>query len=270
MSKNLEEIRGFKNAAIGTIMAWGGGSSDLPPGWLACDGGANANDDYPLLKAVIGYTYGGSDASGQFQVPDLNNGKIPFHKGSTYVGDSNNNSGNVSLNADWSINGRPNKVIQYSSSTLTGNATGQMTSSNSIFRKQIHYQSRIMSLENLPGHGHNPNIKALNSQHTGNPSGESGSDITFQTARSIINRQGAGVKIGGPNDFENNRMTKPPQAHGHESMQIVIDKGSMAINSYSDTYNSDNMSVNNYDSMGNAILDFTQPHQTAVYMIKAY
>jgi hypothetical protein len=30
------------------------------------------------------------------------------------------------------------------------------------------------------------------------------------------------------------------------------------------------MSVNNYDSMGNAVLDFTQPHQTAVYMIKAY
>ena len=270
MSKNLEEIRGFKNAAIGTIMAWSGGSSELPTGWLACDGAANTNDDYPLLKAVIGYTYGGSDASNQFQVPNLNNGKVPFHKGSTYTGESNNNSGSVSLNADWSINGRPNKTIQYSSSPLSGNASGQGATSSSIFRRNIHYQSRMMSLENLPGHPHNPNIKAINDQHTGNPSAERGSDISFQTARAIISRQGSGAKVGGPNDFENNRMTKPPQAHGHESMNILIELGSMAINSYSDTYNSDNMAVTNYPSMGNANLDFTQPYQTAVYMIKAY
>ena len=66
MAKNLEEIRA-KNAAIGTIMAWSGSSSDLPSGWLSCDGAAVGNDDYPLLKDVIGYTYGGSDAANEFE-----------------------------------------------------------------------------------------------------------------------------------------------------------------------------------------------------------
>ena len=36
--KNLASIRGFKNASIGTIMSWTGTGSDLPQGWLACDG----------------------------------------------------------------------------------------------------------------------------------------------------------------------------------------------------------------------------------------
>ena len=263
MAKNLEEIRGFKNAAIGTIMAWSGSSTELPTGWLACDGGAKTNGDYPLLKAVIGYTYGGSDAAGQFQVPNLNNGKVPFHKGSTYSGNGGNNTGSAVLNADWAINGRPNKTISYSAATVTSN------DGNNAFSRNLHFQSRMMSLENLPGHGHTPNIKTLNSQHNGNPSGESGNDITFQTARAIITR-GALAKLGGPNDFENNRMTKPPQAHGHESIRVDVDKGNLSCPSYNETYNSDNMAVTNYPNFGNAALDFTQPYQTAVYIIKAY
>ena len=263
MAKNLEEIRGFKNAAIGTIMAWSGSSSDLPTGWLSCDGAAVSNDDYPLLKDVIGYTYGGSDAANEFELPNLNTGRVPFHKGSTYAGTGGNNSGSTTLNADWSINGRPNKTIQYSAATVNSN------DGNNAFSRNLHFQSRMMSLENLPGHGHNPNIKTLNSQHNGNPSGESGGDVTFQTARAVITR-GDLAKLGGPNDTENNRMSKPPQAHGHEAIRATVDKGNLSIPAYSDTYNSDNMSVTNFPNLGNAALDFTQPYQTAVYIIKAY
>jgi microcystin-dependent protein len=268
MAKNLEEIRGFKNAAIGTIMAWSGGSSDLPTGWLACDGAAVNNTDYPLLQEVIGYTYGGSDASATFQVPNLNTGKVPFGEGSTYSSESNNNTGSVVLNADWAINGKPNKVIQYS------NASVAAKSGTHFHSKKYHFQSRMMSLENLPGHGHDPGIVALNSQHTGNPSAEAVGEgnpttVNMNNARSIINRTGLS-KIGGPNDAENNRMVKPPQAHGHEAMDVQIQPGSLAINGYDDNYNSDNMSVTNYPGVGNASLDFTQPYQTAVYMIKAY
>jgi len=269
MAKNLEEIRGFKNAAIGTIMAWSGSSSELPTGWLSCDGAAVSNGDYPLLKEVIGYTYGGSDAAGQFQVPNLNNGKVPFHKGSTYSGNGGTNSGSTTLNADWSINGRPNKTIQYSSATVNSN------DGNNAFSRNLHFQSRMMSLENLPGHGHNPNIKTLNSQHNGNPSAEaaggggSSSNRLFQTARSVHSR-GSLPKVGGPNDWENNRMTKPPQAHGHEAIRVTIDKGNLSCPAYNETYNSDNMSVTNFPNLGNAALDFTQPYQTAVYIIKAY
>lgn len=263
MSKNLEEIRGFKNAAIGTIMAWSGSSSELPTGWLSCDGAAVSNDDYPLLKDVIGYTYGGSDAANEFELPNLNNGRVPFHKGSTFIGQGGNNTASTTLNADWSINGRPNKTIQYNAAQVNSN------DGNNAFTRNLHFQSRMMSLENLPGHGHNPNIKTLNSQHNGNPSGESGGDITFQTARAVITR-GALPRIGGPNDYENNRMSKPPQAHGHEAIRVTVDKGNLSIPAYDETYNSDNMAVTNFPNLGNASLDFTQPYQTAVYIIKAY
>ena len=45
--KNLALIRGFKNASIGTIMAWTGTTSDIPQGWLSCDGSTHNNADYP-------------------------------------------------------------------------------------------------------------------------------------------------------------------------------------------------------------------------------
>ena len=269
MAKNLEEIRGFKNAAIGTIMAWSGASDELPTGWLACDGASVNNSDYPLLKEVIGYTYGGSDASATFQTPNLNNGKVPFGAGSTYSNQSNNNTGNVVLNADWAINDKPNKVITYSNASVASKGGG-----SEFHYKNYHFQSRMMSLENLPGHGHDPGIVALNSQHTGNPSAEAVGEenpttVNMNNARSIVSKSNLG-KVGGPNDGENNRMVKPPQAHGHEAMNCEIKTGSLAINGYSENYNSDNMSVTNYPSVGNASLDFTQPYQTAVYMIKAY
>ena len=263
MAKNLEEIRGFKNAAIGTIMAWSGSSTELPTGWLNVMGGAKTNGDYPLLKAVIGYTYGGSDAAGQFQVPNLNNGKVPFHKGSTYSGNGGNNTGSAVLNADWAINGRPNKTISYSAATVTSN------DGNNAFSRNLHFQSRMMSLENLPGHGHTPNIKTLTVSITVTHLEKVVMISLFRLLEAIITR-GALAKLGGPNDFENNRMTKPPQAHGHESIRVDVDKGNLSCPSYNETYNSDNMSVTNYPNFGNAALDFTQPYQTAVYIIKAY
>lgn len=51
----------------GTIQAYG--SSTVPTGWLACEGGGVSTTTYDLLYSAIGYTYGGSGST--FYLPDL-------------------------------------------------------------------------------------------------------------------------------------------------------------------------------------------------------
>jgi len=52
------------------------GSATLPANWLPCAGGSFATTTYPLLFAVIGYSFGGSGAS--FNVPNYS-GFFPTH-----------------------------------------------------------------------------------------------------------------------------------------------------------------------------------------------
>ncbi len=47
----------MKAAVIGTIMPWSGGISEVPDGWIVCDGTTPDAKDYPLLVQVIGDTY---------------------------------------------------------------------------------------------------------------------------------------------------------------------------------------------------------------------
>ena len=74
----------MKAAVIGTIMPWSGGVSEVPDGWIVCDGTTPDAKDYPLLVQVIGDTYnqgtsnlGGAFPAytGQFVLPDLVAGK---------------------------------------------------------------------------------------------------------------------------------------------------------------------------------------------------
>ena len=75
----------MKGAVIGTIMPWTGGLSNIPKGWIICDGSSLDGRDFPLLVQVIGDTYnvgasnlgGGFPAySGQFVLPNLIEGRV--------------------------------------------------------------------------------------------------------------------------------------------------------------------------------------------------
>lgn len=57
-----QEIKTAKAAAIGTIMPWTGGVSDIPDGWIPCDGSQISAGDFPLLARAIGDTYNLSTA----------------------------------------------------------------------------------------------------------------------------------------------------------------------------------------------------------------
>ena len=65
MAAYYDSIKSMKTAKIGTILPWGGdgGSgflpSNLPRGYLVCDGSTKDANEYPLLASVLGDTYGG-------------------------------------------------------------------------------------------------------------------------------------------------------------------------------------------------------------------
>tara|TARA_B100000035_G_scaffold234050_1_gene202329 strand:- start:12970 stop:14226 length:1257 start_codon:yes stop_codon:yes gene_type:complete len=79
-----QEARTMKGAVIGTIMPWTGALSEIPKGWIICDGTSPDAKDYPLLVQVIGDTYNSGSSNlggafpgytGQFVLPNLLDGK---------------------------------------------------------------------------------------------------------------------------------------------------------------------------------------------------
>ena len=65
MAVYYDSIKSMKVAKIGSILPWGGDggtgflASNIPQGWIVCDGTTLTASDYPLLASVIGDTYGG-------------------------------------------------------------------------------------------------------------------------------------------------------------------------------------------------------------------
>lgn len=65
-------------AMAGIIQMFAGATP--PAGWLVCDGSAVSRDDYAVLYAVIGDTWGAGDNSTTFNLPDLR-GRAPIGAG---------------------------------------------------------------------------------------------------------------------------------------------------------------------------------------------
>ncbi len=63
-------------------------STVVPNGWLECNGQAVSREDYPLLFATIGTTFGSGNGTTTFNVPDIRD-RFIYGKGSTSnVGDT--------------------------------------------------------------------------------------------------------------------------------------------------------------------------------------
>ena len=85
MASYYDSIKSMKTAKVGTILPWGGDggngflASNIPKGWIVCDGSTKDASDYPLLASMIGDTYGGDmtkPAGGHYTFPyiDPNDG----------------------------------------------------------------------------------------------------------------------------------------------------------------------------------------------------
>ncbi|CAR63410.1 putative short tail fibre [Synechococcus phage S-RSM4] len=76
-------LKTMKSAPIGTIMPWSGSSSrtganpdGIPHGWIPCDGTSYPAQDYPLLAAHLGNTYGPTDEAIQGNFPDFDDADL--------------------------------------------------------------------------------------------------------------------------------------------------------------------------------------------------
>ena len=83
MAAYYDSIKSMKTAKVGTILPWGGDggtgflASNIPVGWIVCDGDQSINaKDYPLLASVIGDTYGGDMSTGNPTFPYENDNNV--------------------------------------------------------------------------------------------------------------------------------------------------------------------------------------------------
>ena len=108
-----QEIKTAKGAAIGTIMPWTGGLTQIPAGWLICDGQSVAANEFPLLAQAIGDTYNAGNSNfvgtgansfpnygGNIKLPNLN-GKTLMDIETSYFADRA--SGGTGRSADLDV-----------------------------------------------------------------------------------------------------------------------------------------------------------------------
>lgn len=93
MAKFYNQLKSQKGSTIGTIIPWTGALTNIPAGWIICDGAQIDIDDYPLLFEAIGYRYGG--VGNLFATPKLRNkALVDFHP-------SHNNIPGINMNPNF-------------------------------------------------------------------------------------------------------------------------------------------------------------------------
>ncbi|PTS89591.1 phage tail protein [Sphingomonas sp. HMWF008] len=117
----------MSDAYIGEIrvVAFGAFRQDPPVGWLPCDGRAVSVNDYQILFALIGTTYGGNGVS-TFRLPNLN-GSVPVFQGqgqglSPRIIGQSGGADNVTV----TVSQMPAHTHNFSATTAT-NTTGTMS-----------------------------------------------------------------------------------------------------------------------------------------------
>ena len=83
----------------GTVIMWGGSSSNVPEGYLLCNGAAYNKITYAALFDAIGTIHGGDATTNNFRVPDLRD-RFIVGEGSRYVSADTGGFNSVSLNED--------------------------------------------------------------------------------------------------------------------------------------------------------------------------
>lgn len=143
---------------VGSIIMFGGinGDTNVPSGWLLCDGAEYANDDYPTLASIIGTNYGGI-ADSSFNVPNLSNrsvfgsadvSDINFSSNENVKNTSDKRGGNATLTTNQLAS--HSHIINYKynnsnwNSNMTKDGTSTVANSNS-FEKYLPYTTNYNS-----------------------------------------------------------------------------------------------------------------------------
>lgn len=81
---------------IGTVVMWSGNSSNVPTGWLLCDGTAISRTTYSDLYTIQGNVFGAGDGSTTFNLPNMKD-KFVVGAGNTYSSNSTGGSNSHTL-----------------------------------------------------------------------------------------------------------------------------------------------------------------------------
>jgi len=175
-------VRSLKGLPIGAIIPWASDQSNIPRGWVICNGRVLSNTTYPLLFNVIGNAYGGTEGS-TFKLPPLTNspkGIVDIFrghynylrdKGPAYapetnsisndrfwqiIGRGNNGDEGGSTQVDWQSEidvfgefiGSPNFLASYDEITISDGSFSDSTSYTETRLYDYHLQSHNHGVDN--------------------------------------------------------------------------------------------------------------------------
>lgn len=89
----------------GTIVMWGGTLTNIPTGWLHCDGSLVSQEDYQELWNAVGTNFGANPTVGWFYLPDL---RGRFIRG---VDDTTGRDPDLSSRTDMQTNGLSSTTV---------------------------------------------------------------------------------------------------------------------------------------------------------------
>ncbi len=225
MAVYYDSVKTMQSAKIGTILPWGGDggtgnlASNIPKGWIVCDGKSKNAEDYPMLASVIGDTYGGDMTTGTpefpyvgstatFFTPNLSGSAMidlePEHldqaeyqygqtdaktvlrtEGATPQ-DLVKDYGNTTIiKSDWNATADIDFTLN-----LSGNLYFKFTGiklSTPDFGETIYTMPRKLGINHTPPHGHADTIPSSNYRGSG--------AMTFRTDRGINMSQSASSGI---------------------------------------------------------------------------
>ena len=192
MAQNYGQIKTMKTAKIGTIMPWAGNGNDgslpsnIPKGWILCNGRVYQADRYPLLSSVLGNSYGGTDITGDFpeyggtvKVPDIT-GRVmmdlepamlfdpEYQAGQAdaylklvdaagddlVVDDGLTKSITTNISADTNISFSIPSDIEFSGKLRGGANETNITISNPSFTATVYTIGRKLGINHMPTHRH--------------------------------------------------------------------------------------------------------------------
>ena len=192
MAQTYGQIKKMKTAKIGTIMPWAGNGnpgtlpSNVPNGWILCDGKVYPASRYSILASIIGNSYGGADITGNFphyggtiKLPDLN-GRVmmdlepgmlfnPTYQAgqndaylklvdangaSLVVADGFTKPISTLISANTNIVFTINSDLIFGGKLKGGPGESQITVSNPTFTKTVYVVNRKLGINHMPSHNH--------------------------------------------------------------------------------------------------------------------
>ncbi len=208
MAAYYDSIKSMKSAKVGTIMPWGGDggsgflASNIPKGWIVCDGRNDLNaKDYPLLASIIGDTYGGDMSIGSptfpyeddpnvFGVPNLSNRammdleswqldlpkyqmgqsnpkNVTCDSAGTKLGDLIKDYGEtVSVKTTWSATADIDFTLNFGTNPLYFKINN-IKLALPDFTETIYTLGRKLGMNHIPSHRHNDTIPSTNIRSRG-------------------------------------------------------------------------------------------------------